>query len=605
MGLMSALAMLGSAAGGYVQGANQLKQQQRQDALDARQKVLQGREDQKYADDNADDQAMRNAFTPVAPDAATVPVPIGSRDEPQAPEDRGIRVAGQPYSDMPAAQAAAVTYNGEPARMQRAMAAVKNPMLASKLGADLLTAQTGQMQLRNAQRAEAKQVFDDGLRASTRAPGVLPQDGMAEFMSNSHADGKQGALKFRAVTDQDGSWQMMQTTPDGKQVPFGPKYQSGMDGIARAAYQLSEVVSPEAKLVHALQERKAAKEDKVADADVLLKGAQANFYNEKPGLMQSAIDAKLDAAALKAAGKTGVGKMDPDDQAEWKNLADEHREITKQMNAGAIAALALDSSGKSFSAGNPAYDRMAEQQSTLATKQKNLLAKYRDGDKPKTDKFGIRDPATKITPEQQGARDAKAGRLMIDNEYGGDLTRAKSGLIEMQDAVRKAPKTTASNEATAHLRDQIAILQKGIDVAAADKADKPPTKLLKREAPAGPMAAKAAAAAPPSSKAQVESATVPAPTGPMQARARRFAATTPAGSSEGTALDAARVATKAAQTTLLGFGSAQRARDPGGYAVAQQAYDKAKAAEDTALSAYTATAAQAMPAGRMVRPARP
>lgn len=59
------------------------------------------------------------AAAPTTVEAAPVAMPIGSRDEPGAPEDVGIRAAGQTFTSRADADKAAAAYNAEPAVAQR------------------------------------------------------------------------------------------------------------------------------------------------------------------------------------------------------------------------------------------------------------------------------------------------------------------------------------------------------------------------------------------------------------------------------------------------------------------------------------------------------
>jgi hypothetical protein len=96
---------------------------------------------------------------------------------------------------------------------------------------------------------EANQMFDDGLRkAITKGP-----DALAEFMSESHADGKFGAVKFKAMPSADGkSWQMHRVADDGSLSPFGGRFESSESGYATAGMMLSRSVPDAAKVAHML-----------------------------------------------------------------------------------------------------------------------------------------------------------------------------------------------------------------------------------------------------------------------------------------------------------------------------------------------------------------
>ena len=389
--MLQALAMLGAGAQGYMNADDLMRKRKIEDDQLARQKVMQGREDQQYMQAQTDDQAARNAMAPVTVDSAPVAVPIGSRDEPQAPEDRGIRVAGQQFPDQASAQAAADGQNTITARMQRAAGVVQNPLLAAKLGGDAQAAELSGLNLASAKRTAGNQKFDDDAHeAIWKGPQAT-----AEFLSSTHADGKGGQVKFQAVTDPaTKKWQIVRVADDGALVPFGPQYSDDDSGKVQALYQLSKSVSPADKEKHVLEQSRLTRQEK-RDADLNASTIEHNkvldrYYN---GRNENAADAN----DIKAGKAGGAGKMSADDAAELKNIDEEHRDGRKRLDAAGIAALGLDPTGKSFAPGNPVYDRIAEQQSMLVKRRRDLVAKYRESaaGPANADPRGVRDkPAT-------------------------------------------------------------------------------------------------------------------------------------------------------------------------------------------------------------------
>lgn len=95
--------------------------------------------------------------------------------------------------------------------------------------------------------AEANRVFDQGLReAVAKGP-----DALAQFMSDSAADGKAGAVKFKAVTLPDGkSWQMHRVGGEGDLSPIGRTFTSDETGMATAGLLLSRAVPAMGKVAH-------------------------------------------------------------------------------------------------------------------------------------------------------------------------------------------------------------------------------------------------------------------------------------------------------------------------------------------------------------------
>ena len=95
---------------------------------------------------------------------------------------------------------------------------------------------------------------------------------------------------------------------------------------------------------------------------------------------------------------------------------------------------------------------------------------------------------SRVTPEQQSARDAVAGALMIRSEFGGDINRAKQELEQMRGGALRAPPGEARNmlaQQAARLEAGIKAMDKGGLKAAQPGAQtkpaqpSPPASLLK------------------------------------------------------------------------------------------------------------------------------
>lgn len=368
--MLRALALLGAGAGGYATGLEDFQREQRAKDADTRLKVIQARQDKEYEQQQADDQAMRNAMAPVTVESGQVAVPIGSRDEPQEPSDHGITVNGKSYPDMASANTAAAAANTLPARMSRAAAVVQNPALAAKLGADSQTAQLTGLHLDEAQRNEANRVFDDGLRAALRRG----PEALAQFMSDSAADGKGGAVKFQAQVNPDGSWQMMKLTPDGKQVPFGQKYTGDENGMAQAGFALSRAVSDKDKVAHVLALAKEARESDAQKSLDRYHTRMADYYDRL-------IDVKYDANDVRGGQNAGkLAKMPEEDKA---TLADLNKQL-ELINSERVKAQAAGM----WQPDGPGAVAIAKTEAGLLMQRRALLAKY--ATEPAADPLNLR-----------------------------------------------------------------------------------------------------------------------------------------------------------------------------------------------------------------------
>lgn len=267
-----AVAFLAGMGAGYLDSEKRQQDKARQDARDKRE---QDEFDAKMADRkqaDADKQALRDAAAPVAADAAPVAPPIGSMDAPRAPEDQGIRVAGKTYTDKASADAAVAAANTPGAQRKRISAALLaqgKVVEADQLATNELTNKANQIKVDQAQRDEANQAFDSGIRKALQSGGW---DGLAQFMSESKADGNDGATQFQATRTPDGKVQMVRVNVDGTTSPIGPAHEDSDMGRATAGLMLSRAVPEADKLKHLVELKRA--DDAAKHQDGALKVAQ-------------------------------------------------------------------------------------------------------------------------------------------------------------------------------------------------------------------------------------------------------------------------------------------------------------------------------------------
>jgi hypothetical protein len=259
MSIARALAMLGTGAGAFGQGQDQARDQARRDAEDARrqrdqewQDKVRARQEKKWADEDAETADVQARAAPVAAKPDLAPDQVG----PPA-----FQVNGATIADPAAAEAAAAAQNTPAARMRRAAGGFRDPTKAAAMEASAAQADVTGMQLEAAKRAEAVRVFDDGIR---KAAGSW--DGLAKFLSDSAADGKDGTIKF-ATKKEGGKVTLYPVGPDGTALGTGSAFDDNEEGRARAAFMFARGTSPEQKLNHLRAEAKdkAAAEDKTTD----------------------------------------------------------------------------------------------------------------------------------------------------------------------------------------------------------------------------------------------------------------------------------------------------------------------------------------------------
>jgi hypothetical protein len=189
-------------------------------------------------------------------------------------------------------------------RTAATMASQGNMLGADQLRTSGVQGEAAQIAIDNAKRDQATQLFDDGLRKATaKGPEAL-----AQFMSESSADGQGGAMKFKSVPSPDGkSWQMHAVGEDGTLKPMGGRFANDETGYTTAAFMLSRGVKPEAKLAHSLALDEAKRRQNHDDKSLSI--AQQNADTNERFRRDQAAQQKLNAAHSQriAAGKTTEG----------------------------------------------------------------------------------------------------------------------------------------------------------------------------------------------------------------------------------------------------------------------------------------------------------
>lgn len=328
---MSALVRaLGAAAGGVSKGmdeaeaaADRKRKRQREDedhAYTMSQRARQTAENERTDKLRTD---MGAASMPTTVEAAPVAMPIGSRDEPRAPEDVGIRTAGQTFTDPAAAAQAAADYNtpqATAARQAQVAAAAGDPAQAQQLRTGAMQEQAAKLQLSAGERAEVEARFNADLQAK-----VSSWETLGKFMSDSAGDGKGGAIKYAMAPSPDGKMMALHRVgEDGALTPTGQAFPNTSDGLALAKGELSKL-SPDKMLAHlhqkAVEARQAAQQQSTEAYQTGMLGvAQANQK-----ATEKYHSGMLSVAQSKAA--AGAGGMTLAD------LKDGHKGIASTLNA--------------------------------------------------------------------------------------------------------------------------------------------------------------------------------------------------------------------------------------------------------------------------------
>lgn len=307
--MSKAIAFLAGLGTGYFKGEDKKKDDARLAEKDAREKAL---FDANMADrkQTAEDKAaLRVAGSPVA---VTEAVPAGPVDpasdipaaaEPMAPV---ASINGRAFASRGVADAEAAAMNtpqGTRARVMAALGAQGNVLGADQLRTSGLQADAAQMTLDKGKREEANAVFDLGIKEALRRGGP---DALATFMSESHADGQGGKMKFKAVTMPDGKWQMHKLNEDGTTVPISGSFGREETDFATAGMMLSRGVGDDKKVAHLLQvkQQKDQADHNAAQLKIAQQNADTNEQWRKDQAenqrKQRALEEKRIAAAAKA-----------------------------------------------------------------------------------------------------------------------------------------------------------------------------------------------------------------------------------------------------------------------------------------------------------------
>lgn len=243
------------------------------------------------------------AAAPTTVDDAPVAAPIGSRDEPRAPEDIGVRAAGKTFTDRAAAERAAAEYNSPQSmvgRQAQVLAQAGDVKGAQDLRTGLMQERAAALKLSEAER----QALDDRFNADLDA-GVTSWEGFDKFTSESAGDGFGGKIKLQTTVSSDGKTRIVNiVAPDGTLKPTGQTFPNDGDGLAMAKAELSRM-TPDKKLAHLYQKEQMRRQA----------AAQQSTERYQQGMLEAARDrtaadvelkqARAEAAMLRARGAGG------------------------------------------------------------------------------------------------------------------------------------------------------------------------------------------------------------------------------------------------------------------------------------------------------------
>jgi len=476
-GIANIVGLLGAAATGFMRGRQARIDQ---DAQLADQQFRQDQQ-QQQRDQWARDASLRSDLA-----AASQPVTMaqaGGKPDTMDNSDVG-QVGEQPvmpntytvgtrqFTDQGQAQKALDDANAPSGQASRVAAAyLKNGQAGMALQAqrDAQQAELTQLGLQEKHREIANQMFDDLLGQQGT------HDALASYISNAAWDGQGGALKVKAVPSADGkSVTYNRVNPDGTLTPTGHTYSNDDAGVQQAQLWLSRATPLAAKIqnLHQQAQDKLAAEKEASEAKE--RAARADYY----AAMGDAAGEKADKYNGGKGGNT-YDRMSEADKQAAADIFKQREALTKQINDGVA--------GGSMKEGDDAFKFLDKQRRALDIQARTIASKYGSG-APAPDPLGLRGAPRAgmvVSAQDQAARDKDAGQLMIANEFGGDVSKAQSGVKQYRDAA-----ASADGDAKAILLGQADRLQAGIDAMKSPSpaaspvpaADSPPDPSMRRVA---------------------------------------------------------------------------------------------------------------------------
>lgn len=248
---------------------------------------------------------------------ATSATPIAAQGIPKST----WQVGGKSFSDADSANKAAQEYNAPEARNSRIaqayrangdhITALDIEGKASRIKGDAIRTEADQLNLNQAKEQEARLAFGRGMVNAYSSGGGA---GLMSFLSDSHADGESGAVKFEQQLSPDGKIAtVFKINSKGEKLKVGDVPNTD-EGWQSAMFKLQRGLDPNALFAHSaalkkqeLEERKVAATERKADADA--RRADAS-------------ERKTDALISGVIGARGINGKQKEDTPIWDAGAD-------------------------------------------------------------------------------------------------------------------------------------------------------------------------------------------------------------------------------------------------------------------------------------------
>jgi hypothetical protein len=406
MSALRALSMMGSLAGGFMKGQDDIKREEREakDAEQAQQlKQLQINDFKRKQDD---EDALRGAAAPtVVEDASAGPMPEG----------QVARARGQGFASMADAQAGAAAMDangGGLARRQQVLQTI-DPMRAV------------QEKLAATQAASTEQDLADKLAGRTLAKSLITEgwDGFAKHLSDSPIDGQGGGVKFGVVKSPEGKGVRIAILDDkGQPTQRGMDFTDDEEGRMKALNTAMTLTSPQARLDHYKWESDKRQKQDNWQAEFGLKKDEAKSMADYRAKMGDAAGAKAEKY-----GGSAVEKMNDADKVL-------HGTLTRKADHLRSLSEKLDPSDPTQAAQLKKYQ---EDIAVVEDQADGVLRQYRDaGASPdaSADPLGIRSGGASQPTKSGGGKQSKFASTQAEMDRGQILSAELAKAIQLRDS---------------------------------------------------------------------------------------------------------------------------------------------------------------------------
>ena len=295
-----ALAFLAGMGSGYLNESKRQEDKKRQDQFD--QIALDKADYDKQERDRT--TKIRTGVSAASQDVVPVEIQDHSVNAPLAAQGSTWQIGKKVFTSSDEANKAALEMNTPQGRNDRIAQeyrmngdAEKAMDIESKAGSiknNSLVTQGNELALNQAKEQEARLSFGRGMVDSFKTGG---SGSLMQFLSDSHADGKDGGMKFEQQLSPDGKVATVFTTNDKGEKSKVADVPNNDEGWQMAMFKLQKGLDPNALMAHSAQAQKQALEERKVRA--------TEMKAENDSRRADANDRKIDAYIMGGFGRGG------------------------------------------------------------------------------------------------------------------------------------------------------------------------------------------------------------------------------------------------------------------------------------------------------------